>query len=61
MDDNIEIALEFAAFNERFGSGSHLNFFHVKVVKIFQGVCTVSIEQFGYSLIILSNSIGSFV
>ena len=32
VDDNIEIALEFAAFNERFGrQRSDLKFFHVKV------------------------------
>ena len=32
MDDNIEIALEFTAFNERFGrQRSDLRFFHVKV------------------------------
>lgn len=33
VDDNIEIALEFAAFNEHFPSESRLEFFHVRVPK----------------------------
>ena len=33
VDDNIEIALEFAAFNEHFGSNSRLEFFHGRVPK----------------------------
>ena len=31
VDDNIEIALEFAAFNERYRDITNLEFFHVRV------------------------------
>ncbi len=33
VDDNLEIALEFSAFIERFGSRSQLRFYHIKVPK----------------------------